>query len=291
MDPVVGVPQNPLAPNVPRALLAAAERAGTAARTVDLATLVVEQRRPDGLQVRDGDGEVRITHLAPPLLYWQPAAAVALQAGESLGWRCLNPVGASRTADDKAATAVALAREGVPQLRTVVAPHDATVCRQAARELGYPVVVKRAHGAQGRWVRRADDEAGLQAALTAFAGEDRDAVLVQELCREAAGRSVRVICTGGQVVAATERQAARGELRSNIGAGGSQRAVDLGSGEAALALHAASVLGLGHAGVDLLRTADGPVVLEVNACPDFTSMTPYVERDVAADVLAAVLAL
>lgn len=289
--PVVGVPHNPVAPNVPAALLAAAERAGVGTRVVDLATLVVETAA-GGTVVADAGGVVQVSHLAPALLYWQDAAAVALEAGEDAGWRCLNAVAATRTADDKGATAVALARAGLPQLRTVVAPQDLAICRTVAADLGYPVVVKRVHGAQGRWVRLAASDGELDHVLEEFRAEGRGAVVVQELCTEAAGTSLRVICTGGRVVAATERNAAPGELRSNVSAGGSQRSVALRPEEAWLAVRATAATGLGHAGVDLLRTRGGPVVLEVNACPDFTSMTPYldVDVDVAAVVVAELLA-
>jgi ribosomal protein S6--L-glutamate ligase len=285
--PVVGVPVNPLARNVPTALLDAARAAGIATRRVDLATLTA--RVGDGLAVEDDDGPVHVTHLAPPLLYWQDAAAVALEAGEALGWRALNSVAATLLADDKAATAVALSRAQVAQLPTVVVPQDPVRCREAADHLGWPVVVKRAHGAQGRWVRRADDPTALGDVLNELGAEGAGALVLQELCAEAAGTSLRVICTGGRVLASTERTGPPGDLRSNIAGGGRQRAVHLTGQEAGLALAATTALRLGHAGVDLLRTHRGPVVLEVNACPDFTSMRQHVDVDLASAVLDALL--
>jgi ribosomal protein S6--L-glutamate ligase len=93
------------------------------------------------------------------------------------------------------------------------------------------------------------------------------------------------------VRAATLRHAAGGEWRSNIGAGGSQAPTALTEAERDLAVAAANAIGLGHAGIDLLRSAAGPVVLEVNSCPDFTSMTPYVDDDLAAVVIEQTLGL
>jgi ribosomal protein S6--L-glutamate ligase len=287
---VVGIGRNPLATNVPDVLLAAAADLGVACREVDLASLVLRVGTEGAVELSDAGGPVRVTHLAPTLLYWQEAAAVALEAAETAGCRALNPVAASLVADDKARTAVALAAAGIPQLRTVVVPQSGTACRDAADALGWPVVVKRTHGAQGRWVRQARDAVELDAVVADFAQEGRGALVVQELCAEAAGRSLRMICTGGRVVAATERVAAAGELQSNISRGGSQGAVDLTAAEAHLAVAATAALGLGHAGVDLLRTDRGSVVLEVNACPDFTSMLPFVEADIARAVVEAVLA-
>jgi ribosomal protein S6--L-glutamate ligase len=87
------------------------------------------------------------------------------------------------------------------------------------------------------------------------------------------------------------RHAVGAEWRSNISAGGTQTPAKLGSVECDLALAATSAVGLGHAGVDLLRSAAGPAVLEVNSCPDFTSMTPYVKDDLAAIVIEQTLQL
>jgi ribosomal protein S6--L-glutamate ligase len=104
---------------------------------------------------------------------------------------------------------------------------------------------------------------------------------------ESAGISVRAVLTGGQLIAATERHAAPPEWRSNIAGGATQRRTELTGEEQDLVYGAAAALGLGHAGVDLLRTRAGPRVLEVNSCPDFTSMQPHYRDDLAAAVLRA----
>ena len=91
--------------------------------------------------------------------------------------------------------------------------------------------------------------------------------------------------------AATVRHASGNEWRSNISGGGSQVPAHLSETERDLAIAATHAVGLGHAGIDLLRSAVGPVVLEVNSCPDFTSMIPYVEIDLAAMVVEQTLQL
>lgn len=288
-EPVVGVGRNPVNPRVADALAGAARRLGVAVREIDLPTLRARLDVPAAPEVADASGPVVVTHLAPCLLYWQPAAAVALGALEQAGVRAANPVPAAATADDKAAAAVVLARAGVAQVPTWVVPQDAALVRAQAEQVGLPVVLKRTHGAQGRWVRVAYDPAQLADACAELAAEGPGPLVLQPLVAEARGRSVRAIVAGGPVVAATERRATGDEWRSNIARGGTQRRVELTDREEVLAREAARALGLGLAGVDLLRTASGPVVLEVNACPDFTSMRDHVEADIAAAVVDATL--
>ena len=138
-------------------------------------------------------------------------------------------------------------------------------------------------GAPGRRSGRA------ATALAELAVEGPGALVVQPEVTECAGRSVRAVITGGRVLAVTERTAAGGEWRSNIAAGAAQHRVELTEQEHDLVLSAAGALGLGHAGVDILRTRQGPRVLEVNSCPDFTSMQPHYEHDLAEAVLLASL--
>lgn len=284
----VAVARNPVATNVADRLVVTAQRLGIPVRPVDLPSLRLSVR-PDGqLVVTDSGGGVAADSLAPYLLFGCPAAVHALGALARAG-RAQNPVAGVLLADDKAAAALRLARAGVAQVRTEVCPADLGVASTVAAELGYPVVVKRTHGAQGRWVRRSAGPSGLAAALAELAADGPGALIVQPEVAECAGRSVRAVITGGRLLAVTERVAAGWEWRSNIAGGASQRRVELTGAEAGLVLTAAAALGLGHAGVDILRTARGPRVLEVNACPDFTSMQPCYAEDLAEAVLRASL--
>ncbi len=289
MTACVGVTRNPLAPNVPRALADACQRLGVRHRMVDLNVLTTTLH-PD-LGVQDLDGPVTVGFLSPTLFYWQAQAALAVKVLETQGCQMLNSAGASLVADDKAATALALRKASVAQVATTAVTADFEQVRFAAATYGYPVVIKRTGGAQGRWVRLAHDEAELARATAELLEEGPGAILVQPVGAKRLGESVRVIVTAGAVRAATVRHAAGGEWRSNIGAGGSQAPTELTRTERDLAVTAAGVIGLGHAGVDLLRSEAGPLVLEVNSCPDFTSMTPYVEEDLAATVIEQTLRL
>jgi RimK family alpha-L-glutamate ligase len=284
----LAVARNPHATNVPDDLIAAAGRLGVPVRTVDLPSLRAGIAPLGEVTVTDEAGPVAATSLAPFLLFGFPAAVTALRVLARTA-RAQNPVDSVLIADDKAAAAARLAQAGVAQIRTEICPFDLGPVAAVAAEIGYPVVVKRAHGAQGRWVRRAADPAALATALAELAAEGPGALIVQPQVVECAGVSVRAVLTGGQPIAVTERRAVPPEWRSNIAGGAKQRRTELTGGEQDLVHAAAAALGLRHAGVDLLRTAAGPRVLEVNACPDFTSMQPHYQADLAEAVLRASL--
>jgi ribosomal protein S6--L-glutamate ligase len=283
----VGVAWNPYATNVADRLIAAAGRLGVPARLIDLPSLGLSVQ-PGELTVADKHGPVAAGGLAPYLLFGFPAAVHALRVLARAG-HVQNPVDGVLLADDKAATAQRLAEAGVAQVRTEICAQDPGRVSAAADLIGYPVVVKRTHGAQGRWVRRAADPAALAAALGELAVEGPGALIVQPEVAESAGRSVRAVITGGRLLAVTERAATAREWRSNIAGGAAQHRVELTGEESDLVLAVARALGLGHAGVDLLRTRHGPRVLEVNSCPDFTSMQPHYAGDLAEAVLLASL--
>jgi ribosomal protein S6--L-glutamate ligase len=284
----LAVARNPHATNVPDSLTAAAGRLGVPVRTVDLPSLRAGIAPLGEVTVTDEAGPVAATSLAPFLLFGFPAAVTALRVLARTA-RAQNPVDGVLIADDKAAAAARLAQAGVAQIRTEICPFDLGLVAAVAAEIGYPVVVKRAHGAQGRWVRRAADPAALATALAELAAEGPGALIVQPQVVECAGVSVRAVLTGGQPIAVTERRAVPPEWRSNIAGGAAQRRTELTGEERDLVHAAAAALGLGHAGVDLLRTGAGPRVLEVNACPDFTSMQTHYQADLAEAVLRASL--
>jgi ribosomal protein S6--L-glutamate ligase len=284
----LAVARNPYASNAPDGLIAAAGRLGVGVRAMDLPSLRTSIAPHGEATVADEAGPVVATSLAPFLLFGSPAAVHALRVLARAA-RAQNPVDGVLLADDKAATAVRLAEAHVAQVRTEICPFDLAQVAAVAAEIGYPVVVKRAHGAQGRWVRRAADPAALATALAELAAEGPGAVIVQPEITECAGASVRAVLTGGEVIAVTERHATPPEWRSNIASGATQRRIGLTGKEHDLVHAAAAALGLGHAGVDLLRTRAGPRVLEVNACPDFTSMQPHYEADLAEAVVRASL--
>lgn len=150
---------------------------------------------------------------------------------------------------------------------------------------GPPVVVKMIEGTQGIGVVLADSTAAARSVIEALRGLDVN-ILVQEFVREAEGADIRAFVVGNRVVAAMKRQGAPGEFRSNLHRGGTARKIKLTPKERSAAVRAASILGLKVAGVDILRSRRGPVVLEVNSSPGLEGIERATEVDVADAIIA-----
>ncbi len=131
---------------------------------------------------------------------------------------------------------------------------------------GTPVVVKLLEGTQGLGVVLAETKKAAESVIGAFRQLDAN-ILVQQYIKEAGGSDIRAFVVGGKVVAAMRRQGAPGDFRSNLHRGGTAEAVTLTPSERSTAVRAAKALGLNVAGVDLLQSEDGPMVLEVNSSP------------------------
>lgn len=148
-----------------------------------------------------------------------------------------------------------------------------------------PVVVKLLEGTQGIGVVLADTPAAARSVIEAFRGLDVN-ILVQEFIAEAEGADVRAFVVGNRVVAAMKRQGAPGEFRSNLHRGGTAEATKLTPKERSTAVRAASLLGLKVAGVDILRSNRGPLVLEVNSSPGLEGIETATGVDVADAIIA-----
>jgi len=131
---------------------------------------------------------------------------------------------------------------------------------------GPPVVVKLLEGTQGVGVVLAETRQAAESVISAFRQLDAN-FLVQQYIGEAGGSDLRALVVGGQVVASMKRQSPPGEFRSNLHRGGTAEVVTLSASERSTALRAAKAMGLDVAGVDLIQSNDGPMVLEVNSSP------------------------
>jgi len=147
-----------------------------------------------------------------------------------------------------------------------------------------PHVIKLNEGSQGQGVLLAEKRSASQSVIEAFRGLYAN-FLVQEFIREANGADIRCFVVGGKVVAAMRRQGREGEFRSNLHRGGSASAAQLNAAEIDTALRAARVMGLNVAGVDLLRSKRGPLVLEVNSSPGLEGIEAATGIDVAGAVI------
>ena len=149
---------------------------------------------------------------------------------------------------------------------------------------GAPLVVKLLHGTQGKGVVLAETTKAAESLIEAFRELDAN-FLVQEFIKEAGGSDIRCFVVGGRVVAAMMRTAKEGEFRSNLHRGGTAKLIRLTPEERSTAARAAKRMGLNVAGVDLLRSNHGPVVLEVNSSPGLEGIESATNKDVAGLVI------
>jgi ribosomal protein S6--L-glutamate ligase len=152
-----------------------------------------------------------------------------------------------------------------------------------------PHVIKLNEGTQGAGVMLTEKPSASRSVIEALRGLYAN-FLVQEFIAEAKGADLRCFVVGGEVVAAMRRQAPKGDFRSNLHRGGSAKAVRVSEAEQATAVRAASVLGLGVAGVDLIRSKRGPLVLEVNSSPGLEGIEAATGIDIAGRIVDHVVA-
>jgi len=145
---------------------------------------------------------------------------------------------------------------------------------------GAPAVIKLLEGTQGLGVVLAETRNAAKSVIEAFMGLKVN-ILVQEFIKEAGGADIRCFVVGNRVVAAMKRQAREGEFRSNLHRGGSAALVKITPKERATAVKAAKTMGLNVAGVDILRSDRGPLVLEVNSSPGLQGIEEATGKDVA----------
>ena len=207
-----------------------------------------------------------------------------LRQFEMMGVATPNSAEAILRARDKLYALQLLARDGIG-LPTTVFGDNPDDTADLLKMLGDPPhVIKLNEGAQGQGVLLAEKRSSAQGMIEAFRGLYAN-FLVQEFIREAKGADLRCFVVGGTVVAAMQRQAVDGDFRANIHRGATAVAVKLTAEESALAIHAARVMGLGIAGVDLLRSHRGPLVLEVNSSPGLEGIEAATGVDVAGAII------
>ena len=177
-----------------------------------------------------------------------------------------------------------LAREGVGLPVTGFAHATQDIDGLIETVGGAPLVIKLLEGTQGIGVVLAETYQAAKSVIEAFRGLDAN-ILVQEYIKEAGGADLRCFVVGGKVIAAMKRQGAKGEFRSNLHRGGNAEKIDLSVEERTTAIKAAKAMGLNVAGVDLLRSNHGPVVMEVNSSPGLEGIEKATKVDVAGEII------
>lgn len=207
-----------------------------------------------------------------------------LRQFETLGTFCLNSsigVGNSR---DKLLAHQLLTRGQISMPTTAFGRSSEHAKDLISIVKGAPLVIKLLQGSQGDSVVLAETNKAAQAVIQVFKSLGAN-FIVQEFEKESSGRDIRALVLGNSVIASMERRSGDGDFRSNIHQGGKGYTVKLTPEEKKMAVKAAKILGLKFAGVDLLRTDDGPKILEVNSSPGLQGIEGLTKKDLAGKVI------
>jgi ribosomal protein S6--L-glutamate ligase len=207
-----------------------------------------------------------------------------LRQFEMMGVYPLNESVAIARSRDKLRTLQLLSRKGVglPVTGFAHSPDDTQDLLNLVGQA--PMVIKLIEGTQGKGVVLAETRKAAESVCDAFRGLDAH-FMVQEFIHEAQGADIRCFVIGDRVVAAMKRQAKEGEFRSNLHRGGTAESIRITPDERSTALLAARIMGLNVAGVDLLRSNRGPVVMEVNSSPGLEGIEKASGKDIAAEII------
>lgn len=210
--------------------------------------------------------------------------AAVVRQFEMMGRFTLNRSQAISRSRDKLRSLQIMAKHGIGL--------PVTGCAHSTRDVeglinsvgGAPLVVKLLEGTQGIGVVLAENKNAAESVIEAFRGLKAN-IIVQEFIKEAEGADIRAFVVGDKVVASMMRKAPEGEFRSNLHRGGKAARVKVTPAERVTALKAARAMGLNVAGVDILRSNHGPVVMEVNSSPGLEGIEKSTEVDVAAAIV------
>ncbi|MBX9850292.1 MAG: 30S ribosomal protein S6--L-glutamate ligase [Cytophagaceae bacterium] len=185
---------------------------------------------------------------------------------------------------DKLRSLQYLAKSGLGVPKTVFASRPDNVEELIQHVGGTPVIIKLIEGTQGIGVVLAETKKAAKSVIEAFYGMNAD-ILVQEFINEAGNADIRAFVVNCEVVGAMKRQGKDGEFRSNLHRGGKGEAVELTPLEKETAIKAARIMGLGVAGVDMIRSSRGPLTLEVNSSPGLKGIETYSTKDIAGKII------
>jgi ribosomal protein S6--L-glutamate ligase len=221
----------------------------------------------------------------------RPAATfygcAVLRQFEISGAYCLNgAVGITRSRD-KLRTLQMLAQKSIPMPNTSFANSPLETSELIKMVGGAPVVIKLLEGTQGVGVVLADTTNAAESIINAFKSLKAN-ILVQEFVKEAEGKDIRCFVIDDKVVATMQRVAPAGDFRANIHRGGSATEIKITAEERKIAIQSAKIVGLKVAGVDIIRSASGPKVLEINSSPGLEGIESTTGLDIAGQMIEAI---
>ena len=204
---------------------------------------------------------------------------------EMMGIYSLNESVAISRSRDKLRSLQLLSRKGIGMPVTGFANTTKHTDDLISMVGGTPLVIKILEGTQGIGVVLAETKKAAQSVIEAFRGIDAN-ILVQQFIKESAGTDIRCFVIGNRVVGAMERKAQEGEFRSNIHRGGSASVAKITSEERQTAIRACKIMGLNVAGVDMLRSNNGPVIMEVNSSPGLEGIEKATGKNIAGEIIS-----
>lgn len=223
------------------------------------------------------DMDAVIPRIKPSLTYY--GCALTRQF-EALNIFCLNSSLSISRSRDKLYSLQLLLNNGVDIPTTGFANSSLDTNDLIKMVGGSPLIIKLLEGTQGKGVVLAETKKAAESVINAFKSLNAN-ILVQEFIKEANGKDLRCFVIDGKVVATIQREAPPGEFRANIHLGGTATVVKATSEEKKLALKAAKAMGLEVAGVDIIRSSKGPLLLEVNSSPGLEGIETATDKDIA----------
>ena len=268
-----------------RRLIEAAENRGHEVRVLDVLRcyMNITSNRPS-IHYRGEDltgFDAVIPRIGASVTFYGTAV---LRQFEMMGVYPLNESVAISRSRDKLRSLQLLARKGIGLPITGFAHSPDDVDDLINMVGGAPLVIKLLEGTQGIGVVLAETTKAAESVMEAFMGLKAN-ILIQEFIKEAGGSDIRCFVIGDKVVAAMKRQGKEGEFRSNLHRGGSASLIRITPEERSTAVRAARTMGLNVAGVDLLRSNHGPVVMEVNSSPGLEGVEKATGIDVAGRII------
>ncbi|MFC2992925.1 MULTISPECIES: 30S ribosomal protein S6--L-glutamate ligase [Halomonas] len=264
-----------------RRLVEAAEQRGHSARVVDTLRcyMSIASHHPSihlkGQELEPFDAV--IPRIGASVTFY---GCAVLRQFEMMGTYVINDNVSITRSRDKLRSLQLLSRKGLGLPITGFAHSPDDIPDLITMVKGAPLVIKLLEGTQGIGVVLAETNQAAESVIQAFMGMKAN-IMVQEYIKEAKGADIRCFVIGDKVVASMKRQAAEGEFRSNLHRGGTASVIRITPEERSTAIRAAKAMGLGVAGVDLLRSNHGPVIMEVNSSPGLQGIESATGKDIA----------
>lgn len=208
-----------------------------------------------------------------------------LRQFEVMGVYSVNDSVAIVRSRDKLRSLQLLSRKGLGMPVTAFANSPHAIDHVLEMVGGPPVIIKLIEGTQGLGVVLAETKSAAESVIQAFQGLKAN-ILVQEFIAESEGTDIRCFVVGDKVVGSMLRKGREGEFRSNVHRGGSAHAIKITPEERSTAVRAARAMGLKVAGVDILRSNHGPLIMEVNSSPGLQGIEKATEKDLAGKIIA-----